>query len=95
MDIVSLVNRILAKMLSVRVIVTLMLTGTFCVITYKTIDLFFANLGNKDAIGIIEKVAMFMLGSFCTQMANVLTSYFGRQDRGTYTETPNENNPTK
>jgi hypothetical protein len=95
MDWAIVFNRVLGKMLSVRVIVTLMLTATFCAITYKTVDLFFANIGNKEAIGTIEKVAMFMLGSFCTQMANILTSYFSRTDRGSYLETESDSNPTK
>jgi len=69
------------KVTSVRTWVTLALTITFCLISYKTVMLFFANIGNKDAIGIIEKIAMFILGSFCTQFANVVTSYFGRSDR--------------
>jgi len=77
----DITKRAIIKIFSVRVLVTLMLSGTFCFITVKTLDLFFANLGNKEAIGIIEKVAMFILGSFCTQWANVLTSYFGRTDR--------------
>lgn len=84
----DIINRVLTKILSVRVLVTLMLSATFCFITVKTVDLFFANLGNKEAIGIIEKVAMFILGSFCTQMANVLTSYFGRTDRKNESDKP-------
>lgn len=95
MDWSIVVNRVLGKILSVRVLVTLMLTVTFCAITYKTVDLFFANIANKEAIGVIEKVAMFILGSFCTQMANVLTSYFSRTDRGAYIETEPEVDPTK
>lgn len=74
------------KILSARFLVTIGLTYTFCLITYQTIMLFFANISNKEAIGIIEKIAMFVLGAFCTQFANVVTSYFGRSDRGTYIE---------
>jgi len=43
--------------------------------------LFFANIGNKEALSVIEKIVMFILGAFCTQMANVLATYFGRSDR--------------
>jgi hypothetical protein len=69
------------KALSARFLVTIGLTFTFCLISYKTVMLFFDNIGNKEAIGTIEKIAMFILGSFCTQFANVVTSYFGRSDR--------------
>ncbi len=80
-ELVIILNRFLAKVTSARFLVTMGLTFTFCLITWKTVMLFFANIGNKDTIDTIEKIAMFILGSFCTQFANVVTSYFGRTDR--------------
>ena len=79
-------QKIVYKLFGARYIVTLLMTTTFCLITYKTLMLFFANLANKEVVGVIEKVAMFILGAFCTQMANVLSSYFVRSDRAN----PNE-----
>jgi hypothetical protein len=74
-------DRLFAKVTSARFIVTLGLTYTFCLISYQTIMLFFENLENEKVSGSVEKMAMFIMGAFCTQFANVVTSYFGRNDR--------------
>jgi len=79
-ELIECFDVIISKLTSARFLVTVGLTFTFCLISYKTLMLFFANVGGEKAV-IIEKVAMFILGCFCTQFANVVTSYFGRADR--------------
>lgn len=88
-------QKIVYKFVGARYIVTLLMTATFCYITYTTLMLFFANLANKEVVDTIEKIAMFILGSFCTQMANVLASYFGRNDRVNPNDTNGNDQPVK
>jgi len=80
-ELVEVIDVIVSKLTSARFLVTLGLTYTFCLISYKTLMLFFESLANEKVSGPVEKVAMFILGAFCTQFANVVTSYFGRTDR--------------
>lgn len=75
-------KRIIDKVLSARFLITIMLAGTFCLITVKTLDMFMANLNNEKTLPMIEKIVFFLLGSFCTKVGDVITSYFDRSDRG-------------
>ena len=74
------VKHILSKISSGRWITTILITGTFCLITLKCFDLFMQNLAT-DKLPLIEKILMFILGAFTTQAGNVITSYFDRSDR--------------
>jgi 4-hydroxybenzoate polyprenyltransferase len=74
------VKHILEKITSGRWITTVFLTGTFCLITLKCIDLFVANLAT-DKLPLVKEILMFILGAFTTQAGNVITSYFDRSDR--------------
>lgn len=74
------IKHILSKMTSGRWVVTVLLTGTFCLITIKCINLLIANLAT-DKLPIVKEILMFVLGAFTTQAGNVITGYFGRSDR--------------
>ena len=75
-------KHILGKLSSGRWIVTVFLTGTFCYICVKLVNIFILNIGT-DKLPVIEKILMFVLGAFVTQLANVVTGYFRREDRAT------------
>ena len=74
-------KRILDKLLSGRFLTTILFNGTFCTITIMAMAMFWANLDNEKTLPIVEKIAMFILGAFCSQVANVISSYFDRTDR--------------
>jgi hypothetical protein len=72
---------VLMKLTSARFLITVVMVFTFCWITNKSFNLMMGNIGNKDALPIIEKITMFLLGAFCTQVGNIVVSYFQRSDR--------------
>ena len=74
------VKQLLDKITSGRWIATVFITGTFCYITIKCIDLFTQNLAT-DKLPFVKEILMFVLGAFTTQAGNVITSYFDRSDR--------------
>ena len=74
------VKQLLSKISSGRWIATVFITGTFCWITIRGIDLFAQNLAT-DKLPLVEKILMFILGAFTTQAGNIITSYFDRSDR--------------
>ena len=76
----------LDKTTSARFIVTLAMTFTFCLITFMAMRMVSCNLNNDKVMPLLEKILFFILGSFTTQVTNVITSYFDRSDRKTTTE---------
>ena len=74
------IKKCIDKVLSARFIITIMLSYTFCWITVKSLNLFMVNLAS-DKLPLIEKIVFFLLGSFCTKVGDVITSYFDRSDR--------------
>lgn len=76
----DLLKRFVYKITSARFLIAIGLVWTFCVITMKSFDLFVQNLG-KEQFAVVEKISLFLLGAFTTQVGNVIISYFKREDR--------------
>ena len=79
---VALIKRIVDKILSGRFLAFVMITYTLCQAVFMSMN---AILGiskvdpaTKD---LIEKIAMFILGSFVTIATGVYKEYFDRNDR--------------
>lgn len=81
-------QRVLDKFLSARFLTTVVVIVTFCWLAVYSLILLKNNLTDKESLAVIEKITMFILGAFVTQVGNIITSYFRREDR--YTNLPTE-----
>jgi hypothetical protein len=84
--------RVVAKLLSVRLWVTILVIATLCTAVLKCFDLIQLAVKNTDEklISFIEKIIMFILGSFTAVVSSIVTLYFTRTDRSTNGNTEEE-----
>jgi hypothetical protein len=76
-------RRIVNKFLSGRFLAFIMITLTLCMAVNKSMDAVLGISKCDPAIkDLVEKVAMFILGSFVTIVTGVYKEYFDRNDRG-------------
>jgi Na+/serine symporter len=91
---IELLNRVCAKILSARFLVTLAVIGTLCALVFKCIDLVVATVTDEKMFTLAKEIVMFILGGFISVVTAVVTSYFARNDRW-QTENGQTNNGTE
>jgi len=82
-------HRVIAKFLSARFLVTLMVIWTLCWAVMRSVELTIAVVSDEKAFALAKEIVMFILGAFISVVTAVVTSYFNRVDRWT-----NENEQT-
>ena len=85
-------GRVFAKLLSVRLWVTIIVIFTLREAVLKCFDLALLAVKTTDIklLAFIEKIIMFILGGFLTVVSSIVTLYFTRIDR--WKESNNGNN---
>jgi len=83
-------HRIIAKALSARFLVTLMVIWTLCWAVMRSVELTIAVISDEKAFALAKEIVMFILGAFISVVTAVVTSYFQRTDRWTTETTTTE-----